>query len=78
MVADAGVIGIVDAAAETELSRAFIVPADETLAKLCKAASKSDPRLTELAEHIKVWTEERTASYKWYVNSNLDRLRFSH
>lgn len=65
LIADAGVIGIHDSEAETELPRAFIVPADENLVHLCKDGSKPDTRLLELAQQIQIWTEERMANYKW-------------
>lgn len=60
-------ISIFDEEAETELPRAYVVPAREDDHARCEAASKADTNLTSLAQHVKSWTEERTANYKWYA-----------
>lgn len=68
LIADAAVTGIFNSDEATELPRAYLVPADKRLAKMCAPGmSASTPELVALGEEVKKLVESKTVRYKWYV-----------
>ncbi|KAL9081615.1 MAG: hypothetical protein Q9159_007205 [Coniocarpon cinnabarinum] len=64
---DAGVAKVFSAEAQSEYPRAYLVPANQRYVKLCTEAHQNEvpSDLLQLAQRVRMWTEQRTAKYKW-------------